>query len=125
MRHSGTPCRCDNGERLISFANANRLIVTNTWFQHPLRHLVTWRSNDGRTANQIDYILVRSGSASSVVDTHAYRGADTGSEHGLDHTLVRAILRLWMQAKPPPNHKKRIDILQLKLNAGNGFQLEL
>ncbi|CAI9717764.1 Hypothetical predicted protein [Octopus vulgaris] len=56
----GLGVRCDNGERLVSFADANRLIVTNTRFQHPPCHLVTWQSNDGRTANHIDYILVRS-----------------------------------------------------------------
>ncbi|CAI9735248.1 Hypothetical predicted protein [Octopus vulgaris] len=42
--------RCDNDERLVSFADANCLIVTNIRLQHPPRHLVTWRSNDGRTA---------------------------------------------------------------------------
>ncbi|CAI9726958.1 Hypothetical predicted protein [Octopus vulgaris] len=66
--------RCDNGERLMSFKEANRLIVTNIRFQHPRHHLITWRSNDGRTANQIDYILVRSRWASSVMDSRAFRG---------------------------------------------------
>ncbi|CAE1309668.1 Craniofacial development protein 2 [Acanthosepion pharaonis] len=73
--------RCDNGDRLVNFAVANRLVVTKTRFQHPRRHLVTWRSNDGRTSNQIDYILVRARWASSVLDSRAYRGADTSSAH--------------------------------------------
>ena len=117
--------RCDNGERLVSFADANRLVVTNTRFQHPRRHLVTWRSNDGRTANQIDYILVKSRWANSVMDSRAYRGAVTGSEYGSDHTLVRATLRLRLKATPPPIRQKRIDVSQLKLGCGNGFRLEL
>ncbi|CAI9720548.1 Hypothetical predicted protein [Octopus vulgaris] len=33
--------RCDNSERLVSFAEANRLNVTNTRFQRPRRHLNT------------------------------------------------------------------------------------
>ena len=41
------------GER-CDFALLNRLCVTNTRFQHPRRHLLTWYSNDGCTANQID-----------------------------------------------------------------------
>ncbi len=65
--------RCDNGERLITFADYNHLVVTNTRFQHPHRQLLTWYSNDGRTANQIDYILVRSRWATSVSDSRVSR----------------------------------------------------
>ncbi|CAE1303325.1 Craniofacial development protein 2 [Acanthosepion pharaonis] len=61
--------RCDNGDRLVNFTVANRLVVTNTRFQHPRRHLVTWRSNDGRASNQFVYILVRARWASSVHDS--------------------------------------------------------
>ena len=50
---------CGNDDRLVNFAVANHLVVTNTRFQHPPRHLVTWRSNNGRTPNQSDYIIVR------------------------------------------------------------------
>jgi len=46
-----------NGDRLINFAFNNHLMVSNTKFQHLEHHLVTWYSNDGVTANQIDYIL--------------------------------------------------------------------
>ncbi len=44
--------RCSNGERLVEFASANRLVVSSTRFQHRKRHLETWFSNDGRTRNQ-------------------------------------------------------------------------
>ncbi len=33
--------RCANGDRLVNFASANRLVVSSTRFQHPKRHLVT------------------------------------------------------------------------------------
>ncbi len=42
-----TPCA--NGGHLVNFATANRLVVTNTRFQHPRRHLVTLYSNSQRT----------------------------------------------------------------------------
>ena len=82
--------RCSNGDHLVNFADYNRLVVTNTRFQHPRKHLLTWYSNDGRTAHQLDYILIRSRWISSVEDCRSYRGAETGNRCGSDHTLVRA-----------------------------------
>ncbi len=82
--------RCANGDRLVNVASAKSLVVSSTRFQHPQRHLVTWFYNDGRTRNQIDHMLVRSHWASSVVDCRAYNGAQTGSEHGSDHAMVRS-----------------------------------
>ncbi|BHF70237.1 hypothetical protein SprV_0301328700 [Sparganum proliferum] len=52
----GLGSRGENGERLLNFADRNRLLVTNTCFQHRKKHLLTWYSNDGRTTSQIDYI---------------------------------------------------------------------
>nr|VZI25315.1 unnamed protein product [Spirometra erinaceieuropaei] len=84
----GLGSRCENGERLLSFADRNRLLVTNTCFQHRKKHLLTWYSNDGRTASQIDYILVSSRFRSWVHDSRSMRGAETGNAHGSDHVLV-------------------------------------
>ncbi|BHF66922.1 hypothetical protein SprV_0200994500 [Sparganum proliferum] len=64
----GLGSRCENGERLLNFADQNRLLVTNTCFQHRKKHLLTWYSNDGHTASQIDYILVSSWFRSWVHD---------------------------------------------------------
>ncbi|CAE1285041.1 Craniofacial development protein 2 [Acanthosepion pharaonis] len=110
--------RCDNGDPLVKFAVANRIVMTNTRFQHLRRHLVTWRSNDGRTSNQIDYILVRARWVSSVLDSRAYWVADTGSAHGSDHTLVRASLRLRLRARISTKILKRMNVANLKLRAG-------
>ncbi len=38
--------RCANGDRLVNFASANRLVVSSTRVQHQQFHLVTWFSND-------------------------------------------------------------------------------
>ncbi len=80
--------RCANGDRLVNFATDNRLMVTNTRFQHPRRYLVTWYSNDQRTRNQIDYVLVRARWASSVLDCRAYRGVDTDSANNSDYSSI-------------------------------------
>ncbi len=86
--------RCANGDCLVNFASANRLVVSSTRFQHPQRHLVTWSSNDGRTRNQTDHMLVRSRWASSVIDCRAYTRAQTGSEHSSDHAMIFRALSL-------------------------------
>ncbi len=41
--------RWANGDHLVNFALANRLVGSSTRFQHPQRHLVTRFSIDGRT----------------------------------------------------------------------------
>nr|VZI05646.1 unnamed protein product [Spirometra erinaceieuropaei] len=43
----GLGSRCENGERLPNFADRNRLLITNTCFQHRKKHLLTCYSNDG------------------------------------------------------------------------------
>ncbi len=101
--------RCANCNRLANVALANRLVVSSTRFQHPHRHLVTWFSGDGRTRNHIDHMLVWSRWASSVINCRAYIGAQTGSEHGSDHAMARARLRLHMTAARIPNHPAKLD----------------
>ena len=105
--------RCENGDRLINFADLNRLCISSTRFQHPRRHLLTWYSNDGRTAHQIDHILIRSRWASSIEDCRAYRGAETGNKGGSDHMLVRAKLKLHLTRRCKHPRPKRLNIVPL------------
>ena len=101
--------RCDNGDRLVNFAALNRLVVTNTRFQHPRRQLITWYSIDGHTAHQIDYILIRSRWSTSVLDSRAYRGAEAGS----DHVLVRAKIKLRLSTRRKLVPPKRVNLKSL------------
>ena len=105
--------RCSNGDRLINFADYNHMIVTNTRFQHPRKHLLTWYSNDGRTAHQLDYILIRSRWMSSVEDCRSYRGAETGNRCGSDHTLVRAKVKLRLTTRRKLPAAKRFNVALL------------
>ena len=50
--------RNERGDRLIQFCQENNLIVANTFYQHPNRHLYTWKSPGDRHRNQIDYIMI-------------------------------------------------------------------
>ena len=86
-----TSCKTnDNGERLILFCSMNNLCIGNTYFAHKSIHKKTWRSPDGHTKNEIDYICINKRWRSTIQDVRAYRGADVGT----DHHLVRASLRL-------------------------------
>lgn len=61
----------DNGERVIDFSTSKNMIVISTCFPRKDIHKHTWRSPDGKTCNQIDYVLIDkkgvSGNASEVV----------------------------------------------------------
>ena len=106
--------RCNNGERLVDFASYNRLSVVSTRFQHPKKHLLTWYSNDGRTAHQLDHILISTRWATSVEDCRSYRGAETGNVNGTDHTMVRARLKLHLSSRPRPGGIRRINTTPLE-----------
>ena len=56
----GTGIRNNSGQRLLEFCSANDLFVTNTGFRYHRRRKTTWISPDGRTKNEIVYILIRS-----------------------------------------------------------------
>ncbi|BHF58340.1 hypothetical protein SprV_0100129200 [Sparganum proliferum] len=96
----GLGSRCENGERLLNFADRNRLLVTNTCFQHRKKHLLTWYSNDGHTASQIDYILVSSRFRSWVHDSRSMYGAENGNAHESDHVLVLTHLKVHLSSAP-------------------------
>nr|VZI50567.1 unnamed protein product [Spirometra erinaceieuropaei] len=110
----GLGSRCENGERLLNFADRNRLLVTNTCFQHRKKHLLTWYSNDGRTASQIDYILVSSRFRSWVHDSRSMRGAETGNAHGSDHVLVRTRLKVHLSSAPKMPRPRRLNVAKIR-----------
>jgi len=60
----------------------NGLNVRST-IPHKDIHKETWYSADGRTANQIDHVLISNRSRSAITDIRALRGPDTGSDHNL------------------------------------------
>ncbi|BHF75255.1 hypothetical protein SprV_0501835100 [Sparganum proliferum] len=110
----GLGSRCENGERLLNFADRNRLLVTNTCFQHRKKHLLTWYSNDGHTASKTDYILVSSRSRSWVHDSRSMRGAETGNAHGSDHVLVRTRLKVHLSSAPKMPRPRRLDVAKFR-----------
>ncbi|BHF59147.1 hypothetical protein SprV_0100210300 [Sparganum proliferum] len=110
----GLGSRCENGERLLNFADRNRLLVTNTCFQYRKKHMLTWYSNDGHTASQIDYILVSSRFGSWVHDSRSMRGVETGNAHGSDHVLVRIRLKVHLSSAPKMPRPRRLDVAKIR-----------
>ena len=67
------------GELLAQFCVKNNLLVTNTMFQK--KKLFTWTSPDGKTRNQIDFILSRKTSVRlNVLNSSALNAPDI-SDH--------------------------------------------
>ena len=53
----GIGIRNKRGERLIQFAQEYKMKVANTFFRKPPQSKWTWRSPNGKTKNEIDFIL--------------------------------------------------------------------
>ena len=70
----------DNGVRLVNFATSKNLVVKSTMFPHRNIHKYTWTSPDGKTHNQIDYILIGRIWHSSVLDVRSFRGGDCDTD---------------------------------------------
>jgi hypothetical protein len=73
----------DNGLRLVDFAMDHEMTISSTYYPHKKIHKVTWKSPDGATENQIDYVLNDCRHGSDVMDVKTWRGADADSDHYL------------------------------------------
>ena len=103
--HGTAAAHNDNGERFISFCSTNGFSIGNTYFQHKLIHKKTWRSPDGKTLNEIDYICVNNRWKSSLRDVRVKRGADIGSDHYLLVTTVKLRLKRKKREKTDKDRK--------------------
>lgn len=108
----------DNGVRLIDFAILNNLVVTSTYFPHKSIHKVTWRSPDGRTANQIDHVMIDGRHRWNILDVKSCRGPNIDSDHYLVRVLFRARIDARNNQRPAP---RRFNVE--KLNSANTRKL--
>ena len=65
----------------MEFCKKNDLSITNTWFEQRESARHTWRSPDGVTRNQIDYVLINTRYKKGVRNSKSRPGADCGSDH--------------------------------------------
>ena len=74
----------DNGFRLVSFADTQSKVISNTRFQHRNIHKATWQSPVLNTKNQIDSVVIDGRHASSIFDVNKLRGANSDASPDLD-----------------------------------------
>ena len=100
-----------NGEKLVSFASAHGMCVTNTVFPHKCIYQHSWYPPKPKAqASLKEYILVRQRLRLSVLDTRVFRGTDLDS----DHRLVVMSLLLKLKKKPRQRLGKSFDVCLLK-----------
>ncbi|KAI8434265.1 hypothetical protein MSG28_012359 [Choristoneura fumiferana] len=91
--------RNSRGERLIQFAHEKNLYIMNTFFRKKSKQRWTWRSPDGVTKNELDYIL-----------TNLYKNVQDVQIINVtfpsDHRFLRATLNLKTIKKSRTNYAK-------------------
>ena len=75
----------ERGFRLLEFSQKHKLVVANTLHPQNNSKKSTWNSPDGKTHNQIDFILTPQRFKSSInkASTRTYTGDDIYSDHDL------------------------------------------
>jgi hypothetical protein len=94
---------------MIKFAESKGLDIRCTTFPHKDIHKETWYSADGRTANQIDYVLISNRFRSAITDIRALRGPDIGS----DHNLLKIYFKVKLRVKAGNKNKEKRKIVNI------------
>ncbi|KAI5739387.1 hypothetical protein M8J77_018683 [Diaphorina citri] len=95
--------RNERGTRMLEFCEQHEFIVSNTYFEVPLRRRYTWKAPGDRQRYQIDYILIKRKFKNQIKSCYAYPGYDIDS----DHNLLMATCKIKFKRRPnQPKHKK-------------------
>ena len=112
MGKFGNGTRNENGESFLNFIINNDMYVTNTHFQHKSAHVTTYTGtvkdwSYGRRSNktkdfysQIDYILCRRRTKSTLINSRSYRGTLVDSDHRVVITKIDLGIRFKLFKKP-------------------------
>lgn len=96
----GSNERNKRGERLVQYIESSQLHLTNSFFRKKPTRRWTWISPDGKTKNEIDFILTTDRQA--IQDTSVLN-----ISFGSDHRLVRAKIQLRARPIITSNNRKR------------------
>lgn len=111
----GYGARNERGEKLVQFAQEHKLKIANTFFKKMPSSKWTWRSPDGNTKNEIDYIL--SDNQRTIRDIQVVANL----KFSTDHRMVRAKMKIERRRKhPAKQHRQNIENID-----SNKFQLHL
>src|SRR6218665_4052132 len=109
MGKFGYGVRNERGEKLLEFATDQNLLICNTRFQQKDCRKWTWRSNDQKTKNLIDFIMIDTRWATAVQQCRTFQGADIDS----DHSLVIANIKIKLKRRHKGDHKAQRDLTRL------------
>ena len=118
----GIGVRNKRGEMLLEFASQQKLVVANTFFKKKESRYWTWESPNGKTRNQIDFIL--SSQRGILRNCEVITKVDIGS----DHRMVRAkiVLNKKLARLNFINNKRKSKLDAVKLaERKQAFQIEL
>ena len=108
--NDGIGSRNDRGDKLIDWCEQNNQVILNTWFTKHPRRLWTWKSPNGVTKNQIDYITINSRFRNCVKNILTLLGADCNSDHVLLVSDIQVKLKCLKQRKVEA--KRNVAMLQ-------------
>ena len=115
----GIDSRNARGEMLVEFAERNRLRIMNTFFRKRSNRKWTWKSPNGETRNEIDFIL--SADPSIVQDVEVL-----GKVKCSDHRLVRSRISLNLKRERVKLVKrKQANLFLLQTNSGWWLQTNM
>ncbi|KAL8621011.1 hypothetical protein ACOMHN_043502 [Nucella lapillus] len=102
-----------NGLLLLTLFSEEGLTITNTLFEQPEIHKVTWMHPGSRHWHLIDYIITRRRDIRDILITRTMRGADCWTDHIL--LRCRAAFRLARKHRRQASDvRKKLDVKKLK-----------
>ena len=114
--------RSENRECFVELRVSNVAIAT-TLFPYTDVHKHTWVSQEAHTKNQIDHVAVCGKFRRSVLDTHAFHGADANSNH---HLVIAKIKLQLCRVEKNTNILKKYNTAKLKVpEVAQKFKIEL
>ena len=111
--------RNDRGELLVNFAEKYNMRVMNTFFQKRVGRKWTWRSPNGTTKNEIDFILADE--SNSVSNVTVINRVNVGSDHRMVGCTAKFNYRI---ERNKLIFKKKVSLEMIKENK-IAFEIEI
>ena len=119
---SGLDQRNERGDTLVEWATSKNFKIMNTQFQKKAWRRWTWRSPDGNTKNEIDYVMTDK--PSMVTDVTVLNRANIGSDHMMVIGSITLNTRAERRKLLNKNTRTRVDT-QMIGTKKNTLQIEL
>lgn len=120
----GIGTRNSRGDMLVNFAEKNKLRVMNTFFNKRKNRKWTWKSPNGETKNEIDFILTAN---PGIVENVEVLGKIKSSDHRMLRSRIRLDLKRertkLVTVKKPNLQALQLRLPEFRLTIHNRFEL--